>query len=195
MEHRHHVKSSESFLDCDEILQELNFNGAETFLDAGCGDGYISKKVVDKYLSNGKVYAVDLFSQSISELQEYVDENNIDNLIPIEADISKGVSAIDDESVDVILMLNVFHGFKEDSQRENVINELRRIIKSDGRIVIMDFKPIETTRGPPIEIRLSHVEMENIFGKFNLKKTYLNVDIGEVNPEGKSHYLIIFEKE
>ena len=128
-------------------------------------------------------------------MQEYVDENNIDNLIPIEADISKGVSAIDDESVDVILMLNVFHGFKEDSQRENVINELKRIITYDGRIVIMDFKPIETTMGPPIEIRLSHVEMENIFSKFNLKKTYLNVDIGEENPEGKSHYLIIFEKE
>ena len=104
MEHRHHGKSSESFLDCDEILQELNFNGAETFLDAGCGDGYISKKVVDKYLSNGKVYAVDLFSQSISELQEYVDENNIDNLIPIEADSEEEIEirAADLEVIDYI---------------------------------------------------------------------------------------------
>ena len=195
MEHRHHGKSSESFLDCDEILYELHFNGDETFLDAGCGEGYISKKAIDKYLPNGKVYAVDFFSHSINELQEYVDENNIDNLIPIEADIIEGISAIDDESVDVILMLNVFHGFKEDSQKENVINEFKRIIKSDGRIVIMDFKPIETSWGPPIEIRISHIEMENMFSKFDLRKAYLNVDIGEETPEGKSHYLIIFEKE
>jgi hypothetical protein len=37
--------------------------------------------------------------------------------------------------------------------------------------------------------------MEEIFNDYGLKRTYLNVDIGEENKEGKSHYLIIFEKE
>ena len=57
MEHRHHGKSSANFLDSDEILTELNLNGNETFLDAGCGDGYISKKAIEDYLPEGKVYA------------------------------------------------------------------------------------------------------------------------------------------
>ena len=195
MEHRHHGKSSADFLDSDEILAELDLKGNETFLDAGCGDGYISKRAVEKYLPQGKVYAVDAYAESIRQLQEYVDENDIENLIPVGADITGTIPDVGDESVDVVLMLNVFHGFKDDNQKEEVINELKRIVKSDGRIAIMDFKPIEMTKGPPIDVRISHVEMEKTFNRFGLKRTYLNVNIGEENPQGKSHYLIIFEKE
>ena len=195
MEHRHHGKSSANFLDSDEILSELNLSGNETFLDAGCGDGYISKRAIEKYLPEGKVYAVDSYGESIKELQAYVDDNNIDNLIPIEADITKSIPGVGDESVDVVLMLNVFHGFGDPGQKEDVINELKRITKSDGKIALMDFKPIEMTKGPPIDIRISHVELEKIFNTYGLKKDYLTVDIGEENPQGKSHYLIIFKKE
>lgn len=194
MGHRHHGKSSSNFLDSDEILTQLNLKGDETFLDAGCGDGYISKKAIDKYLPNGKVYAVDSYDKSIDDLKNYVSENNLDNLIPILADITETISGVEDESVDIILMLNVFHGFDESSQKD-AIAELKRISKSDGRIAVMDFKPIEMTKGPPIDVRISHVELENIFTKFGLKKDYLTVDIGEENPQGKSHYLIIFKKE
>ena len=195
MEHRHHGKSSANFLNSDEILSELNLSGNETFLDAGCGDGYISKRAIEKYLPEGKVYAVDSYAGSIEELQGYVDDNNIDNLIPIEADITKSIPGVGDESVDVVLMLNVFHGFGDPSQKEDVINEFKRITKSDGKIAVMDFKPIEMTKGPPLDIRISHVELEKIFNRYGLKKDYLTVDIGEENPKGKSHYLIIFKKE
>ena len=40
MEHKHHGKSSAKFLDAEDILNEMHFNGDETFMDAGCGDGY-----------------------------------------------------------------------------------------------------------------------------------------------------------
>lgn len=195
MEHKHHTKSSAKFLNPDEILSELNLKGDETFLDAGCGEGYISKKAVDKYLPKGKVYAVDSYSGSINDLKAFADENEIDNLIAIEADLTKGILGVDEESVDVVLMLNVFHGFTQSSQREGVINELKRIIKSDGKIAIMDFKPIEMEFGPPMDIRLSHVELERMFNDYGLKRTYLNVEIGKDIGETKSHYLIIFEKE
>lgn len=195
MEHKHHGKSSATFLDSDEILKELNLKGNETFLDAGCGDGYISKRAIEKYLPQGRVFAVDAYPQSVKELKEYADENNIGNLIPIEADITDTISGVDDGSVDVAFMLNVFHGFRESSQKEKAINELKRIVKSDGRIAIMEFKPIEMAWGPPADVRISHVMMEEIFNDYGLKRTYLNVDIGEENKEGKSHYLIIFEKE
>ena len=195
MEHRHHAKSSATFMYSDEILTQLNLKGDETFLDAGCGDGYISKRAIEKYLPQGKVYAVDAYPQSVMELQEYVDENNIENLIPVEADITDTISDIGDGSVDVVFMLNVFHGFRKSDEKESVISELKRILKSDGRIAIMEFKPIKMAWGPPIDIRISHVEMEKIFNEYGLKKDSLNVDIGEENPEGKSHYLITFKKE
>lgn len=195
MEHRHHGKSSATFLDADEIIQELNFKGNETFMDLGCGDGYISIKAIDKYLPEGTVYAIDIFDESINALKQYKNKNNIGNLIPIKADVSKGIPTIADGSIDVILMLNVFHGFRESEIRSDVIEELIRLIKCDGKITIMDFKPIELQKGPPVDIKYSPEELEEIFCSFGLKKVYLNEDIGEEIPEGKSHYLIIFEKE
>ena len=194
MGHKHHGKSSSKFLSSDEILNEFNFKGNEVFLDAGCGDGYISVKAVEEYLPDGEVYAVDIHDESIEALNDYIKENNLENLSTIVADFTKGVSDVKDESVDVILMLNVFHGFTDDNQSE-VIDELSRLIKDDGKIAIMDFKPIDMPIGPPTEIRISPSELEEIFNRHNLKKVYLNDEIGAEFEGVKSHYLMMFEKE
>ncbi|WP_407415706.1 class I SAM-dependent methyltransferase [Methanobrevibacter sp.] len=194
MEHKHHGKSSSKFLSSDEILKEFNFKGNETFLDAGCGDGYISIKAIEEYLPEGEVYAIDIYEESIDALNNYKNENNLENLSTIVADLTKGVPDVKDGSIDVILMLNVFHGFNEDNQSD-VINELSRLIKDDGKIAIMDFKPIDMPIGPPMEIRISPNELEEIFNNYNLKKVYLNEEIGAEFGEDKSHYLIMFEKE
>jgi SAM-dependent methyltransferase len=122
-------------------------------------------------------------------------QNGISNLINIQADISQEIPGIVNQSVDVILMVNVFHGFKASGEMDKVIDNLKKVLKSEGRIAIMEFKPIEMSFGPPIDIRLSHVEMEELFEEHGFKKKYLNVDFGADAPEGKSHYLIIFEKE
>lgn len=195
MEHRHHGKSSANFLDSDEILGELNLGGDETFMDLGCGDGYIAIKAINDYLHEGTVYAVDVYDLAIEELDAYKDENNVENLINIEADVTEGISDVDDGKIDVILMLNVFHGFADVETRDKVIDELSRLINDNGRIAIMEFKPIEWSFGPPTEIKCSPVELEEIFSKHGLKKVHLNENMGQKSSEDTSHYMIIFEKE
>lgn len=195
MEHRHHGKSSANFLDSDEILGELNLGGDETFMDLGCGDGYIAIKAINDYLHEGTVYAVDVYDLAIKELDAYKDENNVENLINIEADVTEGISDVDDGKIDVILMLNVFHGFADVETRDKVIDELSRLINDNGRIAIMEFKPIEWSFGPPTEIKCSPVELEEIFSKHGLKKVHLNENMGQKSSEDTSHYMIIFEKE
>lgn len=194
MEHKHHGKSSANFLDSNEILQELNLNGNEIFLDAGCGDGYIAIKAIGEYLPDGKAYAVDVYDIAIEELNEYKKENNIEDLICIVGDFTKGIPDVGDGEIDVILMLNVFHGFKDDETRDNVVKELSRMINDKGRIAIMEFKPIDWSFGPPTEIKCSPGELEEIFSKFGLKKVHLNENMGQKSPDGNSHYMIIFEK-
>ena len=194
MEHKHHGKSSAKFFNAGEILSELNLKGCETFIDAGCGDGYVSKEAVG-CLPDGLVYAVDVYEEAINDLNEYKDKNGISNLINIQADITKDVPEIDEGSVDVILMINVFHGFKASDEMDEVALNLKRLLKTGGKLAIVEFKPIEMKFGPPLEIRCSHVEIENVFEKIGFKKEYLNVEIGEDTTEGKSHFLIIFEKE
>ena len=193
--HRAHGFSSANFLDSDEILNELNLTGLETFMDAGCGDGHIAIKAIEEYLPNGNVYAVDIYDASIEDMETYKKENNVDNLINIEADITEGIPDVEDDSVDVILLVNVFHGFKASRRLDDAVIELKRIIKSEGKIAIMDYKAWDVPKGPPTQVRSSPSDLEKLFNKHGLKKIYLNEKIGEDIPEGKSHYLIMFKKE
>ena len=193
--HRTHGFSSDNFLDSNEILDELELTGHENFMDAGCGDGHIAIKVLSEYITDGEVYAVDIYDKSIEDMENYKKQNNIDNLINIEADITEGIVGVGDESIDVVLMVNVFHGFKASRKIDEAICELKRIIKSDGKIAIMDYKAWDVPKGPPTQVRSSPGELESFFKRHNLKKIYLNEEIGEDIPEGKSHFLIIFQKE
>ncbi len=193
--HRAHGFSSALFLDDNEILDELNLNGSELIMDAGCGDGHISIKLLDEYITSGVVYAVDIYDASIEDMEKFKSENNITNLINIQADITHQINEIDDETLDIILMVNVFHGFKASRRIDEAINEFSRLIKKDGKIAIMDYKKWDVPKGPPTQFRSSPEELEEIFNKHDLKMFYLNEDIGEDIPEGKSHFLIIFKKE
>lgn len=190
--HRIQGRSSEDFLDCEEILIELNLKGNENFMDAGCGDGHVAIKALD-YLKDGNVYALDIYEPSIEDIKQYKQENNIENLIPIQSDISKRID-LDDGILDVILMVNVFHGFTASRMVDEAIEELKRVIKPEGgKIAIMDYKKQDVKHGPPYAIRSSPEELKQEFIKHGLVMTYLNEDIGEEIPEGMSHYLIVFE--
>lgn len=193
--HRAHGFSSVHFLDSDEIIRELDLRGDEVFMDAGCGDGHNAIKILEDYNHKGLVYAVDVYDASIEDMQTYKDENNVENLINIEADITDGIPGVDDESVDVILMVNVFHGFKASRKLDEAVKELERIVKKDGKIAIMDYKAWDVPKGPPTKYRSSPQDLEMLFNKYGLNKIYLNEDIGEDIPEGKSHFLIMFGKE
>lgn len=91
-------------------------------------------------------------------------------------------------------MLNVVHGFKASGNMGDVIEKLLRILKNDGKMAIVEFKPIEWTFGPPLEIKYAPNELEEIFKGFGFKKVYFS-ELGQEGLEEKSHYLIIFEKE
>lgn len=192
--HRAHGFSSANFLDSDEIIKELKLNGDETFMDAGCGDGHNAIKILEDYNHKGTVYAVDIYDASIEDMETYKNDNNVENLINIEADITEGIPGVEDGSIDVVLLVNVFHGFKASRKLDEAVLELSRIIKDDGKIAIMDYKAWDVPNGPPTKMRSSPEDLEKLFNKHNLKKVYLNEEIGENIPQGKSHYLIMFKK-
>lgn len=192
--HRAHGFSSANFLDSDEIIKELKLSGDETFMDAGCGDGHNAIKILEDYNHKGTVYAVDIYDASIEDMETYKKDNNVENLINIEADITEGIPGVEDCSIDVVLLVNVFHGFKASRKLDEAVLELSRIIKDDGKIAIMDYKAWDVPNGPPTKMRSSPEDLEKLFNKHNLKKVYLNEEIGEDIPQGKSHYLIMFKK-
>lgn len=191
--HRIQGISSESFLDANEILNNLDLKGDEVFMDAGCGDGHIAMEARKLLNDNSRIYAVDIYEPSVDDLKKQIEEENINNIIPLLGDFTNHVD-VSNDSIDVVLMVNVFHGFNAVRKLDEAVEEFKRIIKPGGKIAIMDYKKQEAKHGPPYPIRMDPKEIEDLFNKHGLKCLNLINDIGEDIETGKSHYLIIFTK-
>jgi ubiquinone/menaquinone biosynthesis C-methylase UbiE len=153
--HHHKGRSSERHLNRDIVLKELNIRSGQTILDAGCGSGYMSKEF-SKILNNtGKVYALDPDKAAIEMLKKETKGTNIE---PIIGDITKETK-IEDSSVDLIYLSTVFHGFSE-GEIDGFQKEVKRLLKPNAVLAIVEFKKVETPFGPPLEIRYSPEELK-----------------------------------
>jgi len=153
--HRHRGKSSEKHLNKDIILKELNIISGQTILDAGCGNGYMSKEFSKLLNNTGKVYALDPDKAAIGVFEQETKGTNIEAIV---GDITKRTQ-IEDASVDLIYLSTVFHGFSE-NDIDNFQEEVKRLLKPNAILAIVEIKKEETPFGPPLDIRFSPDELK-----------------------------------
>ena len=145
--HFHHGRSSKEILDSNRVLSTIRLKKGDTFLDAGCGDGYMSIAASEIVGDEGKVYAVDVWEEPINIFKEKIESENIKNIEASVADITQKIP-VDDESIDTLYMGNVLHGFVENNEVKNVMKEIKRVIKQGGSFAVVEFKKEESTHGP-----------------------------------------------
>jgi ubiquinone/menaquinone biosynthesis C-methylase UbiE len=165
----------------------------ELLIDIGCGDGHVSMEAYNMLDDEATIYSVDVFGPSIEDMEKEVEEKGIKNIIPIQSDVADHI-AIEDNTVDICLLVNVFHHFVGVEKTDEAIEELKRIIKPEGKIAVMDYKKEDTGYGPPVRVKSSPEEMEEMFAKHGLKVVQLDTEAGEDLEHGKSHYIITFGK-
>lgn len=165
--HRHHGKTSRDILGAEEILNVIDLKPGDKFLDAGCGDGYVSIEASKLVGSNGKIFALDVYPESIEGVTNEIKVKGIENLEPILADVTESIP-LDDDSVDAVLMSNVLHGFG-DEELEAVLKNINRVIKKDGVFAVVEFRKEQSERGPPIDVRLHPSDVSEILTKHGYK--------------------------
>jgi ubiquinone/menaquinone biosynthesis C-methylase UbiE len=113
-------------------------------------------------------------------------EKNASNIKSFVADAGRQIP-VADQCVDICLMATVLHDFVEDHISKEVLQEIVRVIKSTGRLAIVEFKKIDGPPGPPRHIRLAPEAVEDMLLPLGFSKNRL-VDLGAYN------YLIMFQK-
>ena len=177
--HHHGGRSSERLLDKEIILRHLEIVAGQAVLDAGCGNGYMSKAFSERLGNKGRVYALDPDETAIAGLRETTRGTNI---VPMVGDITITTS-IPAATLDLVYLSTVFHGFSSEQIR-GFDAEVNRLLKPHGRLAVVEIVKRHTPFGPPLEIRFSPDELKRVLNLVPLA----TVDVGEY------FYLQLFEK-
>ncbi|NNG00028.1 MAG: class I SAM-dependent methyltransferase [Desulfobacteraceae bacterium] len=146
--------SSFDIVDRGVVFQELDLSRSRIFLDAACGTGKYTLEAASKIDEFGVITAVDLWEAGIRNLKEEVAVRNLSQIRALTCDISRQIPA-EPESVDTCLLATVLHDLAIENIHMNALHEIFRVMKKDGKLVIVEFKKIDGPPGPPIHIRLA----------------------------------------
>jgi len=169
------------FLNPKQTIDSLSFLKPNMIAcDIGSGSGGWTIPLAKK-LENGKVYALDIKEEALSALRSKLDSEKIYNTELLLADVEKGVKMADNK-VDFIILSNVLF---EINEKKKALEELKRILKENGYLFIIDWKKLDNVG--PKDKAISREEIKQMAGELNLK---LEKDFNL----GNYHFALIFRK-
>jgi trans-aconitate 2-methyltransferase len=107
-----------------EVLDRLELNGDEYVMDAGCGSGRVTARLLEK-LPDGRILCVDASQQMIDAAREALGDR-VDFLVADLAELEV------DDPVDAIFSTATFHWLPD---HDRLFSRLHRALKPEGRLV------------------------------------------------------------
>lgn len=174
-----HGKKPNSFdiIDSKLVFETLALKKGQTLLDLGCGIGKYSLHASKIIEDVGIIYAIDRQKDAIEELNEEIKKQNIKNIQAIVGNLNEDKLKFKNNSVDVCLIATVLHSLKK-IDITALFNQLRPLIKPEGKLAIIEIKKEETSFGPPMAIRFSPEEIQVLAQKCG----FTNCSVTDLGP-------------
>ena len=120
-----------------EVLERIGIRRGQTVLDFGCGYGIYTIPVAKIVGEQGRVYALDKDKEALGTLMQKADLACLKNIERVETSGELEIK-LADETVDVVLLFDVFHSFyfPRPSDRRRLLDEIRRIMKPSAFLSI-----------------------------------------------------------
>jgi len=115
-----------------DILKEVGIREGFHVLDYGCGPGSYVTAVAELVGKSGRIYALDVNPLAIQMVKTIAVKKQLPNVETILSDCNTGLP---DDSIDVVLLYDVFHGL---SDPYAVLGELNRVLKPNGILSFSD---------------------------------------------------------
>ena len=131
----------------DAALTAIGIARGATVADIGAGAGYFTWRLAERVGPAGKVYANDIQPAMLELLRKNIEGRHLPNVETV-------LGAEDDPRlpagrVDLVLLVDVYHEF---SEPEKMLRKIRESLKSDGRLVLLEYRKED----PNIPIRPEH---------------------------------------
>jgi len=120
---------------CSIMLGQLGVKPGMTVCDMGCGNGFYALQLAKMVGPQGRVLAVDIQAEMLELLKRRAAEQGIENVVPILGTVVD--PKLPAGEVDLILCVDVYHEF---SHPEHMLQAMRRSLKSDGVIALLEYR-------------------------------------------------------
>ena len=142
----------------DAIFAEMGVRPGAIVADVGAGDGFFTSRLARAVGVNGRVFAVDIDDAAMDRLRKRLHEEGIENVT-----IVKGTTddpKLPERTLDAALVVNAYH---EMEQHQSILAALRRALKPDGRLVIVEpVTPSRRGRPRADEVRSHEIDPEYV---------------------------------
>ena len=159
-------KSSFDIIDHGLLVDEAKALKPASLLDLGCGAGNYSLALAKGLGPGCLVYGVDPWDEGIEQLRARAEEAGLDNLRAMQGD-AVGNIPLEDQAVDLVLICTVFHELSPGEERRTALNEVKRVLKPNGALAVVEFFKVDGKPGPPIEEKLSPGELAEALPGFS----------------------------
>ena len=153
-------------------LEKLHLQKGDIVADVGCGIGYFSIPAAVIVGEMGKVYAMDISDEMLSEVQERANKNNVAN-VEIVRTIENSL-IVADETITYAFICNVLH---EAENVSNFLKEVKRVLIMGGKVAIIEWMKKESLTGPPMNHRIAEEELLTTLDNIGFK-VIEQIDIG-----------------
>ncbi|MCC6934530.1 MAG: class I SAM-dependent methyltransferase [Candidatus Yanofskybacteria bacterium] len=149
-----------AFLDTRRIVASLGSLTGSRIADLGCGSGYFTIDLARAVGKDGVVTAVDVMEEPLQAVQAKASAAGLKNVRPVRADLEVlGGTKIPDGSQDMVLVANVLF---QSQKKEAILAEAVRMLKSGGRLLVIDWKRGARGFGPPEQLRTDEATMQGL---------------------------------
>ncbi len=166
-------------------IEQLALEQGMNVADFGAGAGYLAVEAAEVVGKKGRVYVIDIQQELLTKATHLAQEHHLESIIFIHGDLEKeNGSTLPDESVDVVIISNLLFQVED---KNAVFAEANRILKKNGKVLIVDWRESFGGVGPQPEYVLSEEEVRSLAEK-NGFEFVSNIDAGAY------HYGLIFKK-
>lgn len=151
-------KERQALLPAEKIVRYLEVEKNDVVADLGAGNGYFTIPMAKK--TDYPVYAIDIEPRMLTLLKEVAEKESIENIHYIQSDLEN--IQLEDRSVDKMMAAFVIH---EVTDPAKALREIKRILKPDGKFLLIEWETVETEIGPPLEDKISSADMSALLGQ------------------------------
>lgn len=153
-----------ALLNAKQILAAAGVHPGMHVADFGVGrTGHLIFPAAQLVGEEGRVYGVDLLKEALKMLEGRRRQYLVHNLDLVHGDIEAGGLPIPEATLDRVFLV---HTLPLTQRHNDVVSEIRRLLKADGRIIVIDWHPDASHPvAPPDQFRLHPNQVDLAFAR------------------------------